>query len=327
MNKPQKIRWLIAHEPVELFLRTAEAFRDKIAELTDGQFEVEIYTPSFYKEQVGIQDQYNNASLFSLEDNGPMVAMDKGDIEMSQLHVTELALWHSPEFWALELPFLFRDHDHASRVFEGPIGQKMLGDLAEKSPATGLAFTYSGGFRCLVSEEKLNGVDDIAGLEYATGINPITIDMVEAVGAKPNPFPIRDHARKAAGEGFTSDALETTIPRFLAQFQNTSKKYLLNTKHSLFLTSIVISNKFWSSLSEETQAAFREACLYASRLERKWSVEDAVKFAAGEFVELGIDYAELSEEDTAKFKELTAPLYNKYRTFFYPGLVDGIIQS
>jgi TRAP-type C4-dicarboxylate transport system substrate-binding protein len=329
MNKPHKIRWLIAHEPVNLFLRTAEAFKEKLSELTNNQFEVEIFTPTHYLEQAEFQAKFGPIpSMQFAKDNGPMMELEAGNIEMSQLHITELAQWHNPDFYALELPFLFQDHDHATRVFEGPIGKELLSGLADKSPARGLAFTYSGGFRCVASKNGITSLEDLKGVTFATAINPVTIDTIRAVGAIADPFPIKDHARKFKEEGWSSDVVETTIPRYLAQFSGTSKKHLTNTKHSLFLTSIIVGNKFWASLDEKSKEAFQEASLYASRLERKWSVEDAENFAAKEdHSDIGVTFNELSESETAKFKDLVAPIYDKYKDFFTPSLVDGIIRS
>jgi TRAP-type C4-dicarboxylate transport system substrate-binding protein len=260
--------------------------------------------------------------------NGPMQEIDSGNVEMSQLHIAELGKYHNPDFFAFELPFLFRDHDHAASVFEGEIGKGLMSGLSDHSPARGLAFTYSGGFRCVASENEITSIDDFKGLKFTTGVNPITIDTVNAIGAIPDISPVADHAKKINAEGDNADALETTIPRYLAQFQGTGRKSnLLNTKHSLFLTSIIISNKLWESLDVITRVAFQEASLHASRLERKWSVEDAVNFASTADKQFEGTYKELSTEETDKFKKLTAPLYNKYADFFSPNLVDGIIKS
>jgi TRAP-type C4-dicarboxylate transport system substrate-binding protein len=319
----QKIRWLIAHEPVDLFLRTAKAFAEHLAESTDGAFTVEIYTPTEYEEKM---KSTRDSAVGSLTD--PMIEMEAGRLEMSQMHITELAKWHSPEFLALELPFLFRDHDHAARVLEGEIGQKMLSELADKSPAKGLAFTYSGGFKVVASTEQLTKLSDFKGHTFAVNLNPIGQDVVDLWEGTANTFSIRDFVQHVNAEGSTSDALVTTIPRFVSQFQASNKKYILNTKHSLFLTSVIVSNQFWDSLDKDIQDKIIASCLYASRLERKWSVEEADEFAnASVHGPMGVTYTEMTAEETAKFKELVQPIYAKYKDFFYPGLVDGIIQS
>jgi len=327
MNKPQKIRWLIAHEPIKLFLRTAEAFSSKIAELTNGQFEVEIYTPTQYLEKTSAYNHYKNSFVFA-KDNGPMMELEDGNIEMSQLHISELGRYHNPDFFALELPFLFRDHDHSAAVFEGPIGQSLLTSLKDHSPAQGLAFTYSGGFRCIATDAPISTVEELKDMTLATGTNPVTVDTVNAMGARAESFPIKDHFKKFREEGYNADAVETTIPRYLAQFQGTSKRNLLNTKHNMFITTIIVSNQFWATLDIATQNAFREASLYASRLERQWSIEDSDNFAAKKnHSDIGVTYVELDKAETDKLKELTAPLYTKYKDFFTADLVDGIIRS
>ena len=328
MNQKKKITWLIAHEPVNLFLRTAEAFREKIAELTDGKFEVEIVTASEYKNKFPGQLVIGESLTYKTD---PMTLLDSESIQMSQMHITEIARWHSPEFLALEMPFIFKDHDHASRVLEGEIGRKMLDDLQDKSPAKGMEFTYSGGFRCVVSKDPINNLTDMKGIEFATTYNPVTLDTCEAIGAIPKIFSIQTLCGDNdvfAKEGNDSTALETTIPRYLAQRKNTNKHNLVNTKHNLFLTSIIIGNKFWTTLTQDEQSKFSEACKYASRLERKWSVKEAEAFATkADHSDIGVTYTELSDTDIASFKQAVAPLYDKYRDFFQPGLIDGIIKS
>ena len=42
MSKPIVLRWLIAHQPAYLFVRTAKAFAKELDKLLPGQFEVEV---------------------------------------------------------------------------------------------------------------------------------------------------------------------------------------------------------------------------------------------------------------------------------------------
>jgi TRAP-type C4-dicarboxylate transport system substrate-binding protein len=227
---------------------------------------------------------------------------------------------------ALELPFLFTDHDHATRVLEGDIGRSMLTELKEKSPARGLAFTYSGGFRIIASDKEINSLADFKNLSFYTGVNPIGIDTIEVIGGQPDPHCIADYWTSVHTEGDNHDAVDTTVPRLLATVEQTRKRYITDTKHSLFLTSIIVSEKFWSSLSDELKEKLGKAAFNAARLERKWSVEDAERIAS-EGEQQGIHYKELSQEEMDKFRELTQPLYEKYDSIFLPGLVDSIRKS
>jgi TRAP-type C4-dicarboxylate transport system substrate-binding protein len=316
MQQTNKIKWLIAHEPVHLFLRTAQAFAEEVRTATDGEIDIEILTATEYA------DKFNDG----LKDN-PMVYMERGDLEMSQLHISQLWKWNVPAFMALELPFLFKDHDHATRVLEGPIGRDMLNALATKSPARGLEFTYSGGFRIVASDEEINSLADFKNLSFYTGTNPIGIDTIEAIGGIADPHAIEDYWTSIHTEGDRHDAVDTTVPRLLATVKKTMKRYVTDTKHSLFLTSIIVSEKWWSSLSDELKSKLSAAAQNAARLERKWSIEDAEEIASQDPAETGVYYKELSQEEMAKFEALTAPLYDKYNGMFMPNLVEQIRKS
>lgn len=315
MQQTNKIKWLIAHEPIALFLRTAQAFAEEVRTATDGQIDIEIYTAKEYA------DKFNNG----VKEN-PMVYMDRGELEMSQLHISQLWKWNVPAFMALELPFLFRDHDHATRVLEGEIGQQMLAELSEKSPARGLAFTYSGGFRIIATDEEVNTLADFKNLNFYTGVNPIGIDTIEAIGGIADAHPIEDYWQSVHNEGDNHDAVDSTVPRLLATVSKTNKRYITDTQHSLFLTSIIVSEQWWSALSSELKEKLGQAAFNAARLERKWSIED-VERVAREGVEIGVEYKKLDPAETEKFKALTEPLYEKYNSVFLPGLVDSIRRS
>lgn len=315
MKQVRKIKWLIAHEPVNLFLRTAHAFADEVKASTNGAVEIEIFTSR----------EYANKFNAGVKEN-PMVYMERGELEMSQLHISQLWKWNVPAFMALELPFLFKDHDHATRVLEGEIGQKMLTELKEKSPARGLAFTYSGGFRIIATDEEVKTLADFKNLSFYTGVNPIGIDTIEAIGGIADPHPIEDYWSSINTEGDRHDAVDSTVPRLLSTVEKSRKRYITDTQHSLFLTSIIVSEKFWSSLDDELKEQLGKAAFNAARLERKWSIED-VERVAKEGTEVGVEYKQLDASEIEKFRALTAPLYEKYDSMFMPGLVSQIRKS
>ena len=317
MQKTNKIKWLIAHEPVHLFLRTAEAFAADVREKTAGAVDIEILTATEYAEQ------FNNGLI-----ENPLAHMERGELEMSQLHISQLWKYNVPAFMALELPFLFEDHDHATRVLEGEIGQTMLASLKEKSPARGLAFTYSGGYRVMVSNEEINELADFRNMKFYTGTNPIGMDTIAAIGGQPDPHAIDHFWYTVNNYGDNHDAVDTTIPRIVSAKQadtvgRTNKRYITDTKHSMFLTSIVVSETWWSKLDDTTKGLLAQAAVDAARLERKWSVEDAEAIKS-ESEKHDLHYKELSQEQMDKFRTLTEPLYDKYDSVFMPGLINSI---
>ena len=53
MTHPRKIRWLIAHQPQELFVRTARAFSEELHKICGDELEIEILTYPDYKKLYG----------------------------------------------------------------------------------------------------------------------------------------------------------------------------------------------------------------------------------------------------------------------------------
>ena len=133
----QKIKWLLFHEPADLFIRTAEDFQKHLDTLTNNKYEIEILTLTDY------QNKYLDGLICD-----PFLELKEGRVQCSQLFSDILGDYDATDFYALSMPYLFKDHDHASRVFEGEIGKSLFEHLYEKTQVRGLSFTYSGGYRC-----------------------------------------------------------------------------------------------------------------------------------------------------------------------------------
>jgi len=321
MSQTRTIRWVLYHEPVDLFLRTAKAFSEEIARTSNGRLAVEILTTQEFAEK------YNKDA-----DIEPLSWMQAGDAEMTQIQISHLGSWNAPDFFAFEMPFLFDSHDHATRVLEGDIGQTMLNGLEKTTPVHGLAFTYSGGYRCLAVDRAINTAEDLQGLKMITSTNPVMIDTAEAFGCVAVPVSLKDvfNDEKDRSNNLNgNNAIETTLPRYEKEAKTEVHTHVVNTKHSMYLTSILIAKDFWNSLSVEDQDAIKSAAMHSATLERQWTVDDSNKIAtsADEQNKLGISYSEFDEAERAKLKELVQPVYDKYRQFFTANLLDGIIKG
>lgn len=331
MTTPRKIRWLIAHQPEELFLRTARAFSEELKNLGENSLEVEILTYADYVSKYpsipgldGMNYNPNDLEKFEEGVRAFWQALTDSDIEMSQIQVVRVGDLDK-DFYALDLPYLFDDHEHASRVLEGEIGDQLCRQLGEKSGVTGLAFTYSGGFRVIGSTEPLMTLDDVfkthmavqQPLSLATSLEHANKDFKYEM-TSPNFW----HKHDPLGPDGNCNAVETTYLRF----NHTQGKHILRTNHSMFLTTVLVSNKFWDSLTEEQQTNFRIAARRAARRERQWSIEDAERFE-DEAAENGVSIKDLSAEDQQTLRHLSQIVYTKTKYYFTPNLVKKIRTS
>jgi TRAP-type C4-dicarboxylate transport system substrate-binding protein len=315
MSKTTKIRWVIAHEPLNLFLRAAEDFERRVNEQqTEHKIEVEIMTLTEYSQR------YNNGVVITKHDL--LDLMEAGKIEMSQMYTTWLAEHYEQDMLVYDLPFLFKDHDHASRVLEGEIGESLLTKLASKSNVRGLSYTYSGGFRQMISNKKVSTLSELTGTTQRSNRNPVAKATLSALGITPHACEVED-LRKEVVAG-NCEGGETNYPRMYPLRQNEVTTSVIDTEHSLFLTSMIIGEKFWSSLSTDVQAVIKTSAVLAGREERAETIRDGERAKVRLVQEEGATIHRLSTEEKADAIAKTAVVYDQFADMFTPGLVNSI---
>jgi TRAP-type C4-dicarboxylate transport system substrate-binding protein len=278
-----------------------------------GQLDLEILTLSEYASKYKPGQTITKHDLLQL--------MEDGEIEMSQMYTSTLGRTHARDMWALDMPFLFRDHDHAQDVLEGDIGKTMLAGLNKNSNVQGLAFTYSGGFRMIPANVELHTIEDYEGQELRCNKSPIAEETLSAVGAIPVPMELEQ-----INEGVQNGAIvggESTYPRFYGLKQNEFMNTINDAEHSLFLTSILVAKDFWNLLDTDLQDKIEDASFDAARAERVWSVED-IDVVKSKCQEDDINVVTMSEKERERFKQATEYLYEKFDDMFTPGLLESI---
>ena len=297
----KKIKWLLFHEPAELFIRTAEHFNEEINKLSATGYEIEILKLEDYN------DKYNNGEACD-----PIEELKAGRVHMSQLHANSLAGAGAEDFMALSLPFLFRSHDHATKVFESEVGTQLLDHLQERVGVKGLSFTYSGGYKMLASDTPVSCMEQLKGLSYRKNDNAMWANLFNSLGMK-----------QAENE---PNVTQTTYPRYKVE-AGAHQKYIADTGHSMYLTTIMTNAEFWNELSVQEQMHFMEAAKICSRAERIKSVDDAEVIRTDKDVqsELGISQVfDFDDAERSKLQEALDGVAKKWEKYFTTGLVDKI---
>ena len=308
----KKITWVLAHEPYNLFLRAAEHFSKTVAERTNGAINIEVLNNTEWEQK------YNNG--VAIDRYKMLDLVNEGVIEISQMYTTTLGQLDK-DMYVLDMPFIFKDHEHAGRVLEGVAGRRLFDSLESKSNVKGLAYTYSGGFRVIPGNEVIASLEQFKGMKVRVANCPVAEDTFRAVGADPVVIAIEKLA-DAIGSGQV-DMGESTYPRIYNMKQNEVSTVINHTEHSLFLTSIIINKGLWASLDVETQQIFADAAIEAARIERVESLED-IEAVQTQAKKDGITVSFLSETERAKFKLATEVVYDQYQDYFSAGLVEEI---
>ncbi len=223
-----------------------------------------------------------------------------------------------PEVYALDLPFLFRDYDHARKVLDGEIGQELLAKIDENG-LVGLGWSENGFRNVTNSQRPVNTPADLEGLKLRTMENKVHMEAFTDLGAAPTPMAFPE-LFTALQQGVV-DGQENPITVIVASKFWEVQKYLTLTGHVYSPVAILGSPTLWEGLSEEEKGWFYEAAkasAAATRAEVNRLEEEGVALLEENGMEV------VTEIDKAAFADLVAPAYAIYTDEYGTDMIDRI---
>jgi tripartite ATP-independent transporter DctP family solute receptor len=260
----------------------AQAFLDTLAELSGGAFTGE-QAPA--GQLGGERDMIEGLQIGSLD----LVITSTGPLGN-----------FVPEVLALDLPFLFRDYDHARTVLDGEIGQELLDAIGEND-LVGLAWTENGFRHVTNSQRPITSPADLGGLKLRTMENAVHMAAFEGMGAAPTPmaFPeVFGALQQGVVDGQENPITVITASRFWEV-----QGYVTLTGHVYSPAVVLASPALFDGLTEEQQGWFREAAR-ASAAATRAEVDRLEAEGVALMRENGMEV--ITEIDRAPFQELAA---------------------
>ena len=191
---------------------------------------------------------------------------------------------------------------------KGPIGKSLLAKLEDKG-IVGLAY-WELGFRNMTNSKRaINKVEDLSGLKIRVIPNPINLDWVKALDANPTPMAFPEVY--AALESKALDGQENPLNTILANKFAEVQKHLTLTNHVYNPQSLIVSKKFWDTLSNDEKKIFSDAAIEAGKYQRQ-AARDAAGTTLDALKKAGMQVTELSPAETAKLREKMKPVIAKY---------------
>lgn len=266
----------------------AVAFRETLERLSDGKFTVVEHPSSALG---GERDMIEGLQIGSVD----LVITSSGPLGN-----------FAPEVLVLDLPFLFRDYEHARGVLDGEIGQEMLENMRDQD-LVGLAWSENGFRHLTNSQRAVDAPEDLDGLKVRTMENQVHMRAFEAMGAAPTPMAWPE-VYTALQQG-TVDGQENPIPVIAAAKFWEVQDHVSLTGH-VYSPAIVLASPFViDGLSEEEQGWFYEAAA-ASAAATRARVEADEARGIELFREHGMDV--ITEVDKAPFQEAAAPAWESF---------------
>lgn len=161
-----------------------------------------------------------------------------------------------PEMKVVDVPFLFRDYEHARNVLDGKIGQDMLAKFNSHG-LVALAWSENG-FRHMTNNKRaIVSAADATGLKMRTMENKVHMEGYRAFGIQPTPMAFPE-VFGALQQGVV-DGQENPIPVILASKFSQVQKHLSLTGHVYSPALIITSPRVMSKLSDADKKAFQDA--------------------------------------------------------------------
>jgi|SRR6056297_207898 len=276
-------------------------FQKIVQEKTKGAIKVEIYPSG----QLG-------------NERDTIEALQMGTLDMC-LACTAPLTGFEPQFMLFDLPFLFKNKQHAYAVLDGEIGDSVLAKLESKG-IKGLSY-FEVGFRNFTnSKHPINNPSDISGLKFRLMETPVHLKSVEVWGGIPTPM--------AIGEVFTAlqqgtiDGQENPLPIIDTFKFYEVQKYLSVTEHFYSATPLLIQKKLWDKISKENQAIILEAAKAGRDVCRMKNAEKE-EILLEQFRSKGM---EINFADKDAFFEASKPVYDFFEDKLGKDNINKIIE-
>ena len=210
-----------------------------------------------------------------------------------------------PKVGVLDLPFLWKNYDHAGRALDGAVGDALKADF-EKAGFKVLDYGFSWGYRNVVTrDKKITKPEDIAGLKLRTIQSPIYVAAINAMGANATPMAFNEvYTALQTGvlDGFEHAASQV----YSAKLYEVSK-YVALTRHLFGATAMTYSLALWNKLSDDDKKVVQDGADFSIEIARAMAPSREQR-ALNKLVEKGMV---ITTVDTTSFAEAAMPLQDK----------------
>ena len=226
----------------------------------------------------------------------------------------------APEMGIFDMPFLFRDRDHAYGVLDGPIGQK-LAKYLEKSGVIHLGYGELGFRNISNNIRPIKTPDDLKGLLLRVPDNRVRIEVFNMLGASATPLDFTE-LYTALQQGVV-DGQENPLASIYTAKLYEVQKYISLTKHIYTPSHALMNKDFYNSLPVEIREYLvEEVAPHAREVVRNRSKQADEELLAV-FEKEGI---KINEVDTRVFADKASQIWKKYEDI-YGEFITEILEA
>ncbi len=225
-----------------------------------------------------------------------------------------------PRIFVVDLPFLFRDREHAYKALDGPTGRELLDAFSAKG-IKGLSF-WENGFRQMTNNVRpIEKPEDLKGIKIRTMENKVHLSAFRAFGASPAPMAWSEVY--TALQQRTIDAQENPIAIIYFQKIYEVQKYLALTGHFYSPAPLLMSLKAFNNLPQNIQKIMLDTAMECATYERNLLRDNEAK----QLAEIKAKGMQVTLPNKKPFQAAAAPVYKEFESQFGKEIIDRIITT
>ncbi|AEF55920.1 TRAP transporter substrate-binding protein [Marinomonas posidonica] len=279
----------------------ANSFADRVNKEMNGKLCVEVFP---------------NSTLFG--DSKELEALLLGDVQLLAPSLSKFGSY-TDKYGVFDLPFIFKDMDHAIRFTKTPEGKKLLLEMDDYAGFVGLGYWMSG-MKYFSANKPLIKPSDAKGLKFRVQTSDVAKQMISAMGASPQAMAFSE-VYSALQTGVV-DGQENTWSNIYTKKFFEVQDSVTETNHQLLAYLFMTSSEFLDSLSAEDRTQFL-AIADAVTQEANLSVKAKEAANRANILKAGGKINSLTPEQLQVWVETMKPVWKQFESYIGKDLINA----
>ncbi len=270
----------------------AEKFAEEVSNLSNGEMKIEVYANSALGGDTDLLESCMTGDIpFVVQNTAPQVS-------------------YLPKLCLFDLPCVFSDIEELHAVLDNEDFMEKINEIYAEKGIELLAMSDQN-FRVMTSNVAVESLSDFSGIKIRTMENSYHMAFWNSIGANASPMSFSEVY--IGLQQNTIDAQENPYEVIVSNKFYEQQDYIIQTNHLPHLLSLIVSDEFMSTLSDEQQEIIRTAAQTASAYAREQAAE-RVSQRIEICEEAGATVIEISDELREEMKAAASDLYEEIRS-------------
>ncbi|MBJ7549731.1 TRAP transporter substrate-binding protein [Marinomonas ostreistagni] len=295
----------------------------KFSHVTGGTTHPKVVAANNFAERVNKEmngklciEVFPNSTLFG--DSKELEALLLGDVQLLAPSLSKFGSYTS-KYGVFDLPFIFKDMDHAIRFTNTPEGKELLTEMDDYAGFVGLGYWMSG-MKYFSANKPLMVPSDAEGLKFRVQTSDVAKQMIAAMGASPQAMAFSE-VYGALQTGVVDGQENTWSNIYTKKFYEVQDS-ITETNHQLLAYLFMTSSEFLSSLSDEDREQFM-AIADAVTQEANQSVKAKEAANRENILKAGGKINTLTPEQRTEWVETMKPVWKQFESDIGKDLIDA----